>query len=51
MKNITFNSYESNGSVYFDTTAFDTSPNHFYAKMVPEAYGDKKALAEGEGKY
>ncbi|XP_059166910.1 cysteine--tRNA ligase, cytoplasmic-like isoform X2 [Physella acuta] len=41
--------YESNGSVYFDTTAFDTSPNHFYAKMVPEAYGDKKALAEGEG--
>ncbi|XP_055900435.1 cysteine--tRNA ligase, cytoplasmic-like isoform X1 [Biomphalaria glabrata] len=41
--------YESNGSVYFDTKAFDSAPNHFYAKMVPEAYGDKKALAEGEG--
>ncbi|KAK3766185.1 hypothetical protein RRG08_025185 [Elysia crispata] len=41
--------YESNGSVYFDTKAFDASPNHFYAKMVPEAFGDNKALAEGEG--
>ena len=42
-------SYESNGSVYFDTKAFDASPDHFYAKMVPEAFGDNKALAEGEG--
>ncbi|BFZ05121.1 hypothetical protein BsWGS_08159 [Bradybaena similaris] len=41
--------YESNGSVYFDTKAFDSSPNHFYAKMVPEAFGDKKALSDGEG--
>ncbi|KAH9496409.1 hypothetical protein Btru_012569 [Bulinus truncatus] len=41
--------YESHGSVYFDTKSFDSAPNHFYAKMVPEAYGDKKALAEGEG--
>ena len=41
--------YESNGSVYFDTNAFDSSPKHFYAKLVPEAYGDNKALAEGEG--
>uniref|UniRef100_A0A0B6Y7U9 Cysteine--tRNA ligase, cytoplasmic n=1 Tax=Arion vulgaris TaxID=1028688 RepID=A0A0B6Y7U9_9EUPU len=41
--------YESSGSVYFDTKAFDSSPNHFYAKMVPEAFGDKKALSEGEG--
>lgn len=41
--------YESNGSVYFDTNRFDSSPKHFYAKLVPEAYGDNKALAEGEG--
>lgn len=41
--------YESNGSVYFDTQAFDSDPKHFYAKMVPEAFGDKKALSEGEG--
>lgn len=41
--------YESNRSVYFDTKAFDASPDHFYAKIVPEAFGDNKALAEGEG--
>ncbi|XP_005111467.1 cysteine--tRNA ligase, cytoplasmic [Aplysia californica] len=41
--------YESNGSVYFDTKAFDAAPNHFYAKLLPEAFGDKKALSEGEG--
>jgi len=41
--------YESNGSVYFNTQAFDADPRHFYAKMVPEAFGDKKALSEGEG--
>ncbi|CAL1546078.1 unnamed protein product, partial [Lymnaea stagnalis] len=41
--------YPSNGSVYFDTKAFDAAPNHFYAKMLPEAFGDKRALAEGEG--
>ncbi|ESO08595.1 hypothetical protein HELRODRAFT_98035 [Helobdella robusta] len=41
--------YVSNGSVYFDTIKFDQSPNHFYAKLVPEAYGDAKALEEGEG--
>lgn len=41
--------YESNGSVYFDVTEFDIKPNHFYAKLVPEAYGDTKALQEGEG--
>lgn len=42
--------YESNGSVYFDVGAFDAKPNHFYAKLVPEAYGDTKSLQEGEGK-
>lgn len=41
--------YESNGSVYFDTIKFANSENHYYAKLVPEAFGDTKALAEGEG--
>ncbi|KAH7950783.1 hypothetical protein HPB52_001467 [Rhipicephalus sanguineus] len=41
--------YVSNGSVYFDTARFDADPGHFYAKLVPEAYGDQKALKEGEG--
>ncbi|XP_060715064.1 cysteine--tRNA ligase, cytoplasmic isoform X2 [Tachysurus vachellii] len=41
--------YESNGSVYFDTAKFDASPGHSYAKLVPEAVGDQKALQEGEG--
>ncbi|GFR89322.1 cysteine--tRNA ligase, cytoplasmic-like [Elysia marginata] len=41
--------YESNRSVYFDTKVFDSSTCHFYCKMVPEAFGDNKALAEGEG--
>jgi cysteinyl-tRNA synthetase len=42
--------YESNGSVYFDVVTFDQRPNHYYAKLVPEAYGDAKSLQEGEGK-
>lgn len=41
--------YESNGSVYFDVKAFDGSKNHYYAKLVPEAYGDTLSLQEGEG--
>ncbi|XP_047120743.1 cysteine--tRNA ligase, cytoplasmic isoform X1 [Schistocerca piceifrons] len=41
--------YESNGSVYFDVAAFDARKNHFYAKLVPEAYGDAKSLQDGEG--
>ncbi|ESP02550.1 hypothetical protein LOTGIDRAFT_237933 [Lottia gigantea] len=41
--------YESNGSVYFETSKFDQKDGHHYAKLVPEAYGDDKALAEGEG--
>ena len=41
--------YESNGSVYFDVQKYRSSPNHTYAKLVPEAVGDSKALAEGEG--
>uniref|UniRef100_A0A3Q1G6D0 Cysteine--tRNA ligase, cytoplasmic n=1 Tax=Acanthochromis polyacanthus TaxID=80966 RepID=A0A3Q1G6D0_9TELE len=41
--------YESNGSVYFNTSRFDSSQQHSYAKLVPEAVGDQKALQEGEG--
>ncbi|KAG7468378.1 hypothetical protein MATL_G00142280 [Megalops atlanticus] len=41
--------YVSNGSVYFDTAKFDASEKHSYAKLVPEAVGDQKALQEGEG--
>lgn len=41
--------YESNGSVYFNTVKYDNSKDHYYAKLVPEAFGDSKALAEGEG--
>ncbi|XP_061671677.1 cysteine--tRNA ligase, cytoplasmic isoform X2 [Syngnathoides biaculeatus] len=41
--------YESNGSVYFNTAKFDATPQHSYAKLVPEAVGDQKALEEGEG--
>lgn len=41
--------YESNGSVYFDVCEFDHREGHYYAKLVPEAYGDVKSLQEGEG--
>lgn len=43
--------YESNGSVYFNVVAFRESPTHHYAKLVPEAVGDLKALQEGEGMF
>jgi cysteinyl-tRNA synthetase len=36
--------------VYFDTLKFSSAPNHTYAKLVPEAVGDLKALVEGESK-
>ncbi|KAJ1349923.1 hypothetical protein KIN20_005602 [Parelaphostrongylus tenuis] len=43
----------NDGSVYFDTKAFEANPKHFYAKLVPEAYGDleslEKNMREGEG--
>lgn len=41
--------YESNGSVYFDVGGFDKKDKHYYAKLVPEAYGDTSSLEEGEG--
>ncbi|RTG81200.1 cysteinyl-tRNA synthetase [Schistosoma bovis] len=37
------------GSVYFDTNRFASSPMHFYAKLVPTAYGDTSQLESGEG--
>lgn len=40
-----------NGSVYFDTVRFSQADGHYYAKLVPEAVGDAKALEEGEGDY
>lgn len=41
--------YVSNGSVYFDVMKFKENPKHRYAKLVPEAVGDSRALSEGEG--
>ncbi|KAL9922789.1 cysteine--tRNA ligase, cytoplasmic isoform 1-T2 [Glossina fuscipes fuscipes] len=41
--------YAVNGSVYFDVDSFNKCEKHFYAKLVPEAYGDTKSLQEGEG--
>ncbi|KAF9218788.1 hypothetical protein BS17DRAFT_719552 [Gyrodon lividus] len=41
--------YEHEGSVYFDTTAFDTSENHDYARLEPWSKGNRELLAEGEG--
>ncbi|XP_047023337.1 cysteine--tRNA ligase, cytoplasmic [Helicoverpa zea] len=41
--------YESNGSVYFSVSEFDSKDKHYYARLVPEAYGDTKSLQEGEG--
>ena len=32
--------YESNGSVYFDVTAFSASPDHRYNKLEPGASND-----------
>lgn len=39
--------YESNGSVYFDTTAFQAA-GHRYGKLKPESVGNSELLAEGE---
>lgn len=48
---IIFFRYEANGSVYFATSKFNQDEKHFYAKLVPEAFGDSSALAEGEGEW
>jgi len=56
VKQIITNGYAyvtKDGSVYFDTAAFDSNPKHNYAKLVPESYGDaesaSKHLRESEG--
>ncbi|KAH9485083.1 putative cysteine--tRNA ligase [Psilocybe cubensis] len=41
--------YESEGSVYFNTPAFDKSENHNYAKLEPWSTGNRDLLEEGEG--
>ncbi|KAI9006865.1 tRNA synthetases class I (C) catalytic domain-containing protein [Hyaloraphidium curvatum] len=41
--------YESGGSVYFDTLAFDRHPDHTYAKLEPWSAGNMKLVEEGEG--
>ncbi|KAK7005982.1 tRNA synthetases class I (C) catalytic domain-containing protein [Favolaschia claudopus] len=41
--------YESEGSVYFDTEAFDSSPQHDYAKLEPWSKGNRELLEDGEG--
>ncbi|KDQ55793.1 hypothetical protein JAAARDRAFT_37217 [Jaapia argillacea MUCL 33604] len=41
--------YEVDGSVYFDTKAFDSADQHFYAKLEPWSKGNRKLLEEGEG--
>ena len=33
------------------TNKFNQDERHFYAKLVPEAFGDSAALAEGEGEW
>ena len=40
--------YESNGSVYFNTKAFEVA-GHVYGKLMPEQIGNSDLLAEGEG--
>ena len=42
--------YEDDGSVYFDTRAFDKSDSHDYAKLEPWSKGNRELLEEGEGR-
>lgn len=41
--------YEAEGSVYFDTQAFDKADIHDYAKLQPWSKGNKELLEDGEG--
>ena len=41
--------YESNGSVYFDVTEFESKENHKYAKLKKSALEDVDAAMDGEG--
>ncbi|KAJ6629456.1 tRNA synthetases class I (C) catalytic domain-containing protein [Mycena sp. CBHHK59/15] len=41
--------YEAEGSIYFDTEAFDNNPGHDYAKLEPWSKGNRELLEDGEG--
>jgi len=41
--------YESNGSVYFDTIAFNASKEHSYGKLRETALADTEEAMDGEG--
>ncbi|ORX90132.1 cysteinyl-tRNA synthetase [Basidiobolus meristosporus CBS 931.73] len=41
--------YEADGSVYFDTAAFDGHDEHYYAKLQPWSAGNTALTEEGEG--
>ncbi|CCL99049.1 uncharacterized protein FIBRA_01060 [Fibroporia radiculosa] len=41
--------YAVDGSVYFDTRAFDKADGHDYAKLEPWSKGNRELLEEGEG--
>lgn len=46
---MTLISYELDGSIYFDTGAFDGRNGHVYAKLCPHAANNTKLVEEGEG--
>ncbi|ODV88676.1 hypothetical protein CANCADRAFT_57811 [Tortispora caseinolytica NRRL Y-17796] len=41
--------YEVDGTVYFDTVAFDAADGHTYVKLQPESKGQQALIEEGEG--
>jgi cysteinyl-tRNA synthetase len=41
--------YVVDGSVYFDTNAFDGKNEHFYARLEPWSKGNREKMEEGEG--
>lgn len=41
--------YASNGSVYFDTLAFEANPDHKYGKLRETALADTEEAMDGEG--
>lgn len=43
--------YSADGSVYFDTRAFDGKNGHSYAKLQPWSKGNRELLEDGEGKF
>ena len=41
--------YEADGSVYFNTQAFDKADGHDYAKLEPWSKDNRELVEEGEG--